>query len=340
MGEQSTSRAEPTDGLRFEYENHQPTSWNRQAFGFEAVGIYRAILRQASVIKLVRNLLYRAYLAYMGEEGGRFIEYCFKEMDRLPSSPDINEIQSVFLRTREEFRKRELYDLYLGSFRSADLERTIQMAGRENLVGTVVDLGAGDNSFGRLLRELGIASRVVGIDVVRPSDVQVCESPALHFLLSGKSETLPKCAIRELLDGEPVQVVVNRYSLHHMTRAEQTRILEAEREIMAPDGRIVVIEDAYSFNLTPQGYYNDKSLHRRMINLGSIELVHLFIAGLDVAGHFWREKNQPFPWTYNSVEGWVSTFNRLGFSVVESRYFGLGLMPPAPTAVFVLSPLT
>lgn len=317
-------------------ENYGQFDQNNSPFGFEAVEIVGRIVQKDSVFRLIFDVLERAYSTLLGEPGADFVKYCFRQLQKLPSEPSLSEIQSVFLNTRSRFSSLNLHRPYFESFRHADLLRSIDLSGKESLSGDVIDVGSGDNAFGAMLIEQGIASRVVGVEVQKPAGVHVHYGPNLKYVILKDVEIPTISRICQFFGGNKPNAIINRYSLHHMTVRQQRRILNAERQILGADSLLIVFEDTYSFQKSPEIENNIPEFHRRMLNLGDENAIRLFLSGLDISGHFWRDKNQLFPWTYRSIEEWTREFQNLGFHVQTVRYAGIGIIPPAPNGVFLL----
>ncbi len=307
-------------------------------FGFDAVEIYKDILRDKEVLGLIEMILTQTYSEFLGEEGREFISRYFQILKELAKRMegggdiDIKEIKSAFLRIRDIFNQSPLPNKYYGDFRRDNLVRSIKIVGTEKFVGHVVDVGADDNMLGFMLHDLcPSVTNVTGVDIERRSSVK--EIPGFLTFKQQKDPT----KLSEITTNS-ADTVVLRYSLHHMTAREQISILNEAKRICKPAGRIIIYEDTYSLTLKPSEV-DDYGLHNKMCQLKDSQRIRLLLAGLDTFSFGIKDKHQPFPFTYKSIEEWTDFYKELGFIVSNELYFGIPIydLHQAPLCIFVLS---
>ena len=276
--------------------------------GNEAFNIYNKLKPDGPVLDLVESILSISYDIYIGPRGRIFLRDSFTELRNTlrngqPSLVDFAaERRRVF--TSMGLRKTT-------SYKEASLRRTVEIIGSHRFRGKVVDIGANDNSLGRLLvAQCPLVAEVLGVDIERRTEAT--DPPGVSFLLQQQPEILP------IGDGAYDMAII-RYALHHMTFHVQETLLSEVRRILKPSGHLVIIEDTFSEQFVPfcSNVLLDKFLHlpkdQRLLTL----------ACLDASSCLIEDERMPFAFTFRSLEEWQLAASNAGFEVVRAVFWGL-----------------
>jgi len=307
-------------------------SLGRDYFGFDAVEIYKEILRDKQVLDLMEGVLSQTIPPFLGLEGADFVRRCFRELRSLAeekNSEDLTteDIKEVFLRLRTYFPKNSVQDN-----RRANFKRTIGLINPEVFKGYIVDLGSNDNMFGEVLLELydDQIDHIEGVDIEKRPNLKIGRK--LGFTVqSPETQILP-------IESNIADTVIVSFAFHHMTVDQQRRYIKEIRRILKEGGRLIVFEDTWSFGRNPNEYAH-KDFNKRLHDLKDPYRVNLYLAGIDCFSLSFREKNMPFPSTYRSVEEWEEFFGERGFKINNVDYYGIPKKPftfPLPFGIFVI----
>jgi len=308
---------------------------DKSYFGFDVVEIYKEVLKDKEVLDLLEQIFIQSYTKFLGPKGRTFIKEYFRRLHALRDKAlvkelTLEEIKHAFLELRELFTSSGLKPSYYGDFRRDNLRKSVELAGADNFHGYVVDLGADDNALGEVILELygNQIQFVEGIDIEKRNNVR--EGPKLGFKIQDKdSQVLP-------IDDNKADVVIIRYALHHMSLEQQENFLKEAKRILKPGGRLLIYEDTYSTKIVPIDS-DQYRFHEKLMKLRDSYRMKLFLAANDTFSHGIKDKNQPFPFTYRTIEEWEQLFSGLGFKRQRMQYFGIPIydLHQAPFGIFV-----
>ena len=109
---------------------------------------------------------------------------------------------------------------------------------------TVLDFGCGNASSLRFLARTTEARLLVGVDPIYRVPVETHENGARLVLVPGLNDAIEVQADYDL--------VCTMYTLHHMTTAEATSTVEGLAQLLAPGGRLFVVEDNPTLDGPPE----------------------------------------------------------------------------------------
>lgn len=145
---------------------------------------------------------------------------------------------------RDEFVKRAQAQ----GFRSRAAYKLLQLQERDKLLKsgqTVIDLGAAPGGWSQIARQIvGAEGRVVALDILPMEPIA-----GVEFIQGDFREQEPLDQLRELLDGDPVDLVISDMApnVSGMSAVDQPKAiylceiaLELAREILKPGGGFVV----------------------------------------------------------------------------------------------------
>lgn len=310
--------------LKNSYNRRIDDYLDRNYFGSGSLEIFGLAIRDPNVMELMKRILAGNFAKQFGELGAGFVRSCFQEFSELPCDARPDEVQEVFRRARRNFHDSGLH--YRGS--KFDYGRLQLRMVADYLSGTVIDVGADDNNLGESLLGLNPGVReVVGTDIEMREGTRT--SVELQFRLQTDPFRLP-------VDDCSADSVIIKHALHHMTFAEQERVLLGCHRCLALGGHLVIYEDTYSFDRSP---LNDShSYHKDIVALGTSSRIRLLLAAFDIWPQVYKDKHMPFPSSYRSVEDWEALFRRFRFEPVDSIFYGIhaGGYAAAPLGVFIL----
>ncbi len=178
--------------------------------------------------------------------------------------------------------------------------------------GRIVDVGCGINKLNMGILEhadregLGV-NEAIGTDIVQTT--MECDDPRLEFRKQSSSKTLP-------VENDYADLVISKWSLHHMTTDEIDSITSEIRRILRPGGKAIVIEtlagcgnDLLCDFLTeskrkavwPVGPWQEvrRNLTRQYLQL-QLDQQKAVLALEDYYGHWLenRRTSMPLPFTY------------------------------------------
>lgn len=297
-------------------------------YGLGAATTLRDLPQHPEVLELLGDLVASTYEHHLGFLGRSFVADYLHSLDEISPSSEAGEIVEMLLRHRRRF-SASLWPRYREHFRNANLRSSLELAEGSWLRGRALDVGAGDNRLGRiLLDDYPRVVSVVGVDIERRPEVE--EGGCLEFRVMPDHRTLP-CGDREFA------LVILRYSLHHMTWSEQEAVLREAERALSRGGVILIFENSYSRMRRAVGSTIARQFHRRALALGDREL-HLLMSSLDLFSLGIKEKNQPFPFTFRTVEGWRQILaERFVILHEEFHAFQMADLHPQPLAFFVLT---
>lgn len=297
----------------------------RTYHGLEAVEIYRLIPGYPQVFDLIMEILGLSYSIHLSSPGERFISSSLEELRQATREFELRSVLSVFKRSRAAWEGSGFSDTY-ARYKEGSLNRSLAILGREALFGTVVDVGADSNKLGMILLDSSRkVSRVIGIDIEdRNAEV---EPGRLDFIVAENPGQLP-------IEDELADVVMCRFSLHHMSHETQQQILIDARRILKPQGKIVILEDTVSSDLVPLA---NNYCHQRFLDFSSDLERRMALSFLDASSCFVFEETMPFTFTFRTVEEWEDQLSALGYRRVTSDYWGIPFFSlfQAPLGVLV-----
>lgn len=297
--------------------------------GIDSVEIYKAVFDDAEVWHLMRNILLITYEKYLGQKGLSFCQSYFQEMMNLTHDCCLNEIKQVVLRSRNKFQQSDLNKYYVEDYRKLNLLKSLTIADINSFNGTVIDVGAGDNMLGYVLKKNSSnAARIIGVDIVKSKSIAI--DTDLEFRIQTDQSVIP-------VANNEADTVVLRYALHHMSYEDQLKILDEIKRILKKNGTLIIYENTYSHNLEPRDkdeYY----LHKKILYLKNPMRIKLLISVLDIFSEGIKDKHGPFPFTFRTVEEWLNLFKQKQYEIFDLIYYGMPIydLHQAPLCIFIL----
>jgi SAM-dependent methyltransferase len=302
----------------------------RCPYGIAALQIYEFVLADREVSDLLQAVLLKTYRRAFGDAGELFVTEYWRLLESLPRPLALPQVEEKALQMREKSVASGLKRRYWSAFRDSNLQESICRVDQGFFNGSVLDLGCDDNRLGDLLLKMcPQCEKVIGVDIEVRDPVQ--RPDTLQF------RRMPAPTILPLSDKE-VSAAVCRYSLHHMRYDEQDCLLAEVRRTLRDQGRFVIFENTFSTALPPTEP-DPYGFHSAFLRLSSRERMFLWLAAMDAFSFAIKDKNIPFPHAFRCVEEWIALFQSKGFSVVQSRYYGLPAydLHQQPFACFVLA---
>jgi ubiquinone/menaquinone biosynthesis C-methylase UbiE len=279
--------------------------------GVEAVEIYRLIEDYPDVFNVVKNILALSYRIQLGYRGEQFIKESFKALEKINSRDKLETICTIFEQRRKVFKELQLFNSF-HKYKEGSLLRSIKIVGEHNLKGTILDVGSNDNRLGNLiLKTCCNVSEVIGVDIENRS--AQTDSDRLRFFQQKDPSKLP-------FENEVVDVVIMRFSLHHMTSEIQNSILLEAQRVLKHYGKIVIMEDSYSRTIQP---ICNNDVHAIFMELDSEKKQMLALSFLDASSCLVVEESMPFCFSYRKLEDWEAQLEKTGFDKVNTDYWGI-----------------
>lgn len=275
--------------------------------GEDAINVFQDVKKNPDILSVVRKIHKLSYQIHLGDAAAQFIENSYDEL--VKHCHDERDLFYYFESRREEFRKLNLEEK-LVDYKTKSLLRTLFMVSAELFEGTIVDIGAGDNSLGKeIIEKCAKVTKVIGIDI---DDSGVYKNQRLEFIKmmnEGKID-LEECA----------HVVIFRFSLHHMKRDIQKKLLNEAYRILKKDGILIIIEDTFSGEQTP---VFDNESQEEFMKLGSTEKYIKAMSYMDASSCFLFKEVMPFTFGFRSIEEWKELIFNCGFRSIESCFWGI-----------------
>lgn len=259
----------------------------------------------------MKNILTLSYRIYLGNKGERFITESFEALKRVTKSDELATIHKIFAKRRKAFKELGLPENLRG-YKEGSLLRSIKIAGKNNFCGTVVDVGANDNRLGKiLLRTCCDISAVIGVDIENRN--AYTDSDRLKFIKQDDPCKLP-------LESTVADVVIMRFSLHHMDLEAQNNILSEANRVLRKGGKIIVFEDSHSQTLPP---IVNNDVHARFMKLDDESKYMITLSFLDASSCFVFEETMPFCFSFRKLEDWEAQLKTFGFKKISIDYWGI-----------------
>lgn len=275
--------------------------------GNEACSVYANASDLA--VAVVGEILSMSYGLHLGPKGRAFFDAAFRDV---VGARRTQRLHDAFAEARAAFAATDLPRLRR-TYKTGSLKRSALIAGLDGFSGRLVDVGAGDNALGAVLRDVtGGRVETVGVDLAISAD-GVRAGEGLEFRVLETLDELP-------LESQTADACLFRFSLHHMEYAVQAALIRDAFRVLRPGGRVVIFEDAASDKATP---VVDNALHRRVLETiaqtGQAEILSL----LDASSCLVEDETMPFPFTFRWLEEWVSLLSAAGGTEVHARYWGV-----------------
>jgi SAM-dependent methyltransferase len=180
--------------------------------------------------------------------------------------------------------------------------------------GKVLDLGCGPGILIQCLVERDSNEEILGVDIVpdlRWQDISPNDA---------RLEVVQEEDFLAFLEKEQPDCVVVTWVFHHMEYEEQERYLATLHNVLKTGARLVVLEDSYAETLPPEF---GKERYDAFMQWNS-EDRHNIMGALDWIANriFSMRTTMPVPFAYRTVESWVKTFEKAGFTVVGKKFIG------------------
>lgn len=283
--------------------------------GLDIVRSFDAIYADARVGSLVRDILLRTYSKFLGPSGQEFCRGALQDLEDYSHDPVQTGLAQHILRRREQFENSAMAARYRGSYREQNLLSTIDLLGRENFRGVVADIGCDDNRLGHLiLASCDAARKVIGTDIHHPG--HTTSDSGVEFRLASGTATIP-------LDTDEADTIVIRYALHHMQWAVQQKMLGEVRRVLAPGGKLLILENSFSQPASVR-LADELGFERRTRDIEEAGLLTALLTALDTFSLFIKDKFGPFPSTYRAPEEWDQLLSSMGL-LVSYEYLGYPL---------------
>ena len=251
--------------------------------GEAAIKVFIDVNKNLDILNVVKEIHKLSYQIHLGGMAAQFIERSFNGLiDQCESE---EKLHCYFKSRREDFVRLNL-EQKLASYKVKSLFRTMFMVPAELFEGIVVDIGAGNNSFGKaVVEKCSKVTKVVGVDI---DDINVYKNDKLEFI---KSEDKNKVN----LPGDYADVVIFRFSLHHMGRDTQKKLLTEAYRILKKRGSLIIVEDTFS---VIKASIFDNELLDKFMKLGSNEKYIKAISYMDASSCFLYKELMPFTFEF------------------------------------------
>jgi len=300
-------------------------AFDRTYVGLEAVQIYRLARDFGNILDLTEKILTISYRIHLGKKGEQFIIDSFNVLRTAIVREEMHLLEALFEQRRRECKSVGLFS-NRPAYKEGSLNRSIKIAGKENFRGTVVDVGADDNSLGKiLLRHCRGVSNVIGIDIEKR--ITDPDSESLKFIEQHDPCELP-------LDNNCADSLVFRFSLHHMSVHMQRRILTEAYRVLRSGGRIIIFEDTYSSTIPAIA---NNIVHEKVMQLREKIEYKILLSFLDASSCFAIKETMPFCFSFRSLEEWSAQLEKLGYDKKSIEYWGIPFFSlfQAPLGVLV-----
>ena len=193
---------------------------------------------------------------------------------------------------------------------------------------TVVDIGCGNNFLAECIAENKKNVEAIGVDII-PYGQRVPTSVKAEFRQQMPGKKIP-------IDDGTVDVVILSSMIHHIDLNSIKPFLDDVRRILKDDGKILVIEDAYSETIKPT--YNPDELTEKFLaidpkNRNKALQVIDWTGGVLIPGDI----GMYHPYHLKSIEEWEKTFNENSYSVKEKEFIGFkGFFHLNPQSLLIL----
>lgn len=178
------------------------------------------------------------------------------------------------------------------------------------LPGDVVDVGAGDiQLLTRLKQATGLPGIYLATDVTGPA----AEQGDVRLVVQDSPDRLP------VADDQTATVIATGM-LHHVPRSARTALLAEMHRCLAPEGRIILIEDTFPGESWEPVDPIDESFEA----LSHQQRIH-YLAWTDWWGNrvLKNRPSEPLPCTFQTLPQWGATLTGAGFERVHERYLGV-----------------
>lgn len=285
------------------------TAFSKVHNGLDAISIFKHAEDYPEVFNVVANIQSLSYRIHMGGKGEHFITESFNAL-QCSDMNENNDISQIFAKRRSIFRELGLNKV-LSHYKQGSMLRSLKIIGSNNFKGVVIDVGANDNSMGRLLlNTVNKVTRVIGIDI-EERNVHL-DSDRLMFRKQEKIDSL-------MFEDDTVDTILMRFSLHHMQFAVQDKIIAEAYRVLRLGGRIIIVEDTYSEDVNPLFINN---INEQFMKLGCREHYLLALSFMDASSCFIFEEVMPFCFSFRSMNDWENKLVDTGFEKCTADYWG------------------
>jgi SAM-dependent methyltransferase len=146
------------------------------------------------------------------------------------------------------------------------------------------------------------ARKVIGTDIHYPG--HTTSDSSVEFRLASDTATVP-------LDTDEADTVVIRYALHHMQWEVQQKMLGEVRRVLAPGGRLLILENSFSRSASAR-LADELGFEHRTRDIEAAGLLTALLTALDTFSLFVKDKFGPFPSTYRAPEEWCQLLSSIG----------------------------
>ena len=186
----------------------------------------------------------------------------------------------------------------------------------------VLDVGSGENEFGKVIAQNHAGIHVIGTDIYQygVSDKSF-GLPNLSYVKQPDSVHLPS-----EIKNKSVDVVSLNLVLHHLSPDNLPVVLREVSRILKPGGKVLVTEDTYSLN-KPFSSGADRKLSARFRTLVK-QKGESFAANFFMFNDWYanivigRLTGMSLPYNFHSMESWVNIFEQAGFEIMDARHQG------------------
>lgn len=276
--------------------------------GEEAIKIFIDANKNIDIINVVKEIHKLSYLIHLGDLAAQYIERSYNGLIYQCESEE--KLHCYFKSRREEFGQLNL-EQKLVSYKVKSLFRTMFMVSADLFEGIIVDIGAGNNSFGKIVVEkCSKVTKVVGVDI---EDINAYKNKQLEFVKSKDKKRID-------LPGDYADIVIFRFSLHHMDRDTQKKLLTEAYRILKKRGSLIIVEDTFSVKKAP---IFDNELLNKFMGLGSNEKYIKAISYMDASSCFLYKEVMPFTFEFRCMEDWEEILLDCGYKGIDSRFWGI-----------------
>lgn len=178
----------------------------------------------------------------------------------------------------------------------------------------IVDVGCGTGILAKLYAQDERFEQVVGIDINPYPEWKIFRNEKIKF------EVVDEIAFTNFLTAERPDSIVLTWTLHHMEYEEQERYLGYIHDYLSTGAKIVVLEDSYSTDLTPE---NGTEKHAKFMDWNTEQREKIMSVYDWVANRVLAQRGKvPIPCAYRTLEDWGVLLESKGFKTIAQKFIG------------------